>query len=48
MTKFICGLDVDLVPGLVGSTPAAQLAGGTGYLIGWEVTIGGETIRRRP
>ena len=44
VSGFICGA---LAAAALGAA-AAQLVGDTGYLMGWDVTIGGETVCSDP
>ena len=42
------GLGVGLLLGAAGAALAAQLTGGTGYLMGWDVEKDGDVICRDP
>ncbi len=48
MKRFICGLIVGLCLGVAISAAAAKIVGDTGYLFGWDVTVGGETVCSDP
>ncbi len=48
MKKFAMGFAVGLAVTAYAPLLAAQMVGGTGYLIGWTVTKGGEEICYMP
>lgn len=48
MRKFTTGLIVGLALGTVVPAAAASIVGGSGYLIGWDVTKDGRTICYSP
>lgn len=48
MKKYFTGFIVGLILGSVTSVFAARLVGGNGYLIGWDVSIDGETVCSDP
>ena len=48
MRRFIIGLLLGSFIGGTGAALAAIVAGDNGYLIGWSVTKGGETICEDP
>lgn len=48
MTKFSAGVALGLLLGFAGTAMAAQLVGDTGYLMGWDIQKGGETICSDP
>jgi len=46
--QFAAGLAVGLVLGMTVSAWAAQVVGRNGYLLGWEVTLEGDTVCTDP
>ena len=46
--KTLKGVVIGFVFGLAASSFAAQLLGDTGYLMGWEVRVGGERVCSDP
>lgn len=44
MRRYAIGFLVGLLTGATASVLAAQLVGGTGYLMGWSVTVNGEEV----
>ena len=48
MRKFGAGLAIGLLLGMAGTSVAAQMVGGTGYLMGWDVEKDGDTICSDP
>lgn len=48
MRNYILGIATGLAIGAAGAAGAAAFAGGTGYLMGWDVTIKGRTICSDP
>lgn len=48
MRKFATGLVLGLCLGTAGTAIAAQIVGGNGYLMGWSVLLGGETVCHDP
>lgn len=48
MRKYIIGFIGGVLFGAALPAAAAQIVGGTGYLIGWDVTKDGETICYAP
>ena len=48
MRNFSLGLGFGLLLGFAVPALAAQFVGGNGYLMGWDVEIGGETVCSDP
>jgi hypothetical protein len=48
MRNLVIGIAIGITIGVVGTATAAQIVGDSGYLSGWEVTKGGETICSSP
>ncbi len=48
MGRFLAGLALGLILGLGITAMAAKLVGSTGYLMGWDVVKGGDTICSDP
>lgn len=48
MRRFSIGVVIGLVLGVSVSAVAAQLVGGNGYLVGWEVSVNGESVCSDP
>lgn len=48
MKKFIAGVFCGLCLGVTLTAFAAQLVGNDGFLLGWDVSIGGETVCSDP
>lgn len=48
MGRFLAGLALGLILGLGITAAAAKLVGSTGYLTGWDVVQGGDTICSDP
>ena len=48
MRRFYIGVAVGLLFGAGGTAAAAQLVGGNGFLMGWEVQLNGETVCSDP
>jgi len=48
MRKFALGLAAGLALGITTTAMAAQIVGGVGYLMGWDVVKNGDTICSDP
>ena len=48
MKRFLAGAIFGLCLGIAITAAAAQLVGGSGYLMGWDVSINGETVCSDP
>jgi hypothetical protein len=48
MRRFFAGLAVGLILGQIGMAMAAVMIGDDGYLSGWNITVGGETVCSDP
>jgi len=48
MRNFMFGLAIGLLMGAAGTAVAAQIVGQDGFLMGWEITKGGEVICDSP
>ncbi len=48
MKQFLMGLALGLLVGISSTVFAAKLLGDDGFLTGWEVTVGDETICSDP
>ena len=48
MKRFVFGLVIGLLLGIAATASAAQLLGGTGYLLGWDVVKDTDTICSDP
>ena len=48
MKKYLIGFICGMVFGVTGSVFAAKIVGGNGYLMGWDVSVGGEQVCRDP
>ena len=48
MRNYILGVATGLLLGAAGTALAAQIVGNSGYLLGWEVELNGETVCSDP
>ena len=48
LRKYLIGFICGMVVGVSGSVFAAKIVGGNGYLMGWDVTVGGEEVCSDP
>lgn len=48
MRRFLAGFLCGLTLGAAGTVFAATLVGSTGYLLGWDVTVGGDNVCSDP